>query len=103
MLQQLFDALSTALFAKFTSVELFEKSPDVCEEYFFLVSRVLKYCPGMLVVEGDQSRLTRIIQAGIAGLAVPHMDAQRGVLDFFEGLVSIAGNQLLLVCMLKFS
>lgn len=78
--------MSTSFFAQFTSLESFAERPDVVEEYFYLLSRVIQYCPGpLLAAEGVDT----FIQAGVTGLQLQHKDAQKGILSFFENLVDV--------------
>ena len=91
----MFDSLSSSLVSKFPAMEQLEQAPDVLEEYFYLCSRALKMCPTVLLRGSDCVRIVQVIQMGIQGLKIPHKDAQRAILDFFEVIVSIAGMNII--------
>ena len=91
----MFDALSIPIFSKYASLAGFENEPDVIEEYFFLASKVLKFCPMILFDGSDPSRLVRTIQGAIQVLSIAHKDSQRAALDFLENLISVTVPTLL--------
>eukprot|EP00607_Mallomonas_marina_P008849 CAMPEP_0182423906 /NCGR_PEP_ID=MMETSP1167-20130531/9990_1 /TAXON_ID=2988 /ORGANISM="Mallomonas Sp, Strain CCMP3275" /LENGTH=682 /DNA_ID=CAMNT_0024603253 /DNA_START=1101 /DNA_END=3149 /DNA_ORIENTATION=+ len=77
---------SDTFFSKFTSLSDFEQRPDVVEEYFYLLARVLQTVPEPLVTS-PQARV--LVQAGITGLRLNQREAQKGILFFFERVVSL--------------
>ena len=89
----MFDALSISIFSKYTSLAGFENEPDVIEEYFFLVSKILKLCPMILFDGSDSSRLVRTIQGAMQVLSIAHPNSQRAVLDFLENLIAVTAPE----------
>jgi len=87
ILFDMFNSLSSTVFALFQSLEDFRQRPDVAEEYFYLASRFLDYCPDTLV---HSPLLASVLRCGVVGLALEHREAQRGVLHCFERTVVVA-------------
>ena len=80
---------SSAFFQKCQTLKDFETFPDVVEEYFHLLARFLELCPKQLI---QSSQLPVLISAGLTGLQLHHKDATKGILNFFERLISVSGN-----------
>lgn len=80
--------LSTIFFSKFPTIEAYEHNPDVVEEYFFLMAKVMQHCPRSFVEEAAFS--TPVLQAAMIGLPLKHRGALKGVLSFFENFVRVA-------------
>jgi hypothetical protein len=80
----MFWELSQIFFSKCSTLELFEKKPDLVEEYFYLASCALQSFPEPMFLNPTS---TTIVQAGIVGLNLRHREAQKGILSFFESLV----------------
>ena len=80
---------SAAFFQKCQTLKDFENFPDVVEEYFHLLARFLELCPKQLV---HSSQLPVLVSAGLTGLQLHHKDATKGILNFFERLISVSGN-----------
>jgi len=74
--------LSNSVFKRFVNLEAFTSNPDVVEEYFYLLSRFIKYCPVKLFQGGEF--LGQALKCAVVGLQVHHRDANKGVLNFFE-------------------
>jgi hypothetical protein len=85
----MFDALSIPILSKYASLAGFENEPDVIEEYYYLVSKVLKFCPILFFEGSDSSRLVRTIQGAIQVLSIAHPLPQKAVLDFLENLIAV--------------
>lgn len=81
-------AFAGTVFGFLTTLEDFRSKPDVVEEFFYLASRFLDYCPDTLV--GNADLLANILRCGVVGLALEHREAQRGVLHCFERTVVVA-------------
>jgi transportin-3 len=82
MIPKLFEMVSQvsqACFALLQSPAHFAEHPDLVEEYFYLASRFLDYCPGSLL---SSPLLGHILQSASTGLRVEHREALRGVLHF---------------------
>ncbi|GMI37553.1 hypothetical protein TrRE_jg13068 [Triparma retinervis] len=75
-------SLSTSVFKRFVNIEAFTSNPDVVEEFFYLLSRFIKYCPNSLFQGGDF--LGQALKCAVVGLQVHHREANKGVLNFFE-------------------
>jgi len=87
ILFDMFNSLSSTVFTLFQSLDDFRHRPDVAEEYFYLASRFLDYCPDTLV---HSPLLASVLRCGRVGLALEHREAQRGVLHCFERTVVVA-------------
>merc|ERR1712216_218184 len=72
-------SVSQACFALLQSPAYFAEHPDLVEEYFYLASRFLDYCPGSPL---SSPLLGHILQSASTGLRVEHREALRGVLHF---------------------
>lgn len=75
-------SLSTSVFKRFVNIEAFTSNPDVVEEFFYLLSRFVEYCPVKLFQGGDF--LGQALKCAVVGLQVHHREANKGVLNFFE-------------------
>ena len=86
-------SITSTFFNNMRSLEQFEQSPDVVEEYFYLLAKSLQYVPLPFLqsIEGSKT----LIQAGVTGLKLKHKDAQKGILLFFERLIQLPSSQLL--------
>ena len=80
--------LSRIFFREFNSLEQFINKPDVVEEYYYFMVKVLNVCPGpMLANSADTATL---IGAGISGLELEHREAQKGIVSFFDEVLRIS-------------
>lgn len=92
-------SLDTCFFGVMNSLTDFENKPDLVEEYFYLLSRVLQYCPveyfefvfyqqNISEVEERNveapSRLVQHLHAALNGLNLRHKEAQKGILSFIQ-------------------
>jgi len=75
-LLQMLTSMSEAAFARLQSLEAFTAQPDMVEEYFFLVSRFLEYCPSLLLTS---PLIAQVVQCGMVGLQIDHRAAHAGV------------------------
>lgn len=87
---QMLSATAEIFFSKFGNMEVFRNNPEVVEEFFFLMAMCLKECPTLLFQSADSNRLGQFVTAGIYGLQLEHKKAQKGVLQFFRDLISVA-------------
>lgn len=94
ILYQVVWSISSAFFAKFTSLDNFTKNPDVVEEYFYLMNKSLKYFPRQLIISTESYSAigVTLLQAGIVGLKLEHKLAQKEILYFFESLIRVNDN-----------
>lgn len=88
LLYQLLWSMSETFFSICNSLPGFEAKPDLVEEYYFLVAKVLQYCPAPFVE--SESHAMSIIRAGLTGLVIPHREAQKGILLFFERFLQLS-------------
>lgn len=79
-------SISSSFFSRLSTVELFQQHPDLVEEYFYLMARMVQYFPG-LIYSDPASPLCAVANAGVAGLQLRHKEAQKGILQFFERLL----------------
>jgi len=79
------ESISAEIVARLRTLEEFTEHPDLVEEYFYLMARVLSYCPGPLL---RSELISSVVQFGIVGLQLKHREAQSGILSFFEELIS---------------
>ena len=79
--------LSTSTFKRLQTHEAFTNHPDVVEEYFFLIARVVNYCPRPLITS---DLLVEAMRCAVVGMLVQHPAAQEGVLKFLESSIGVA-------------
>lgn len=98
-------SLSATFFASFPTFDHFIQKPDVVEEYYYLLAKLLQYIPLPFLQEqastpgsadsghpssssgsggGGSNRVDTIVQAALSGLALDHREAQKGILSFLE-------------------
>lgn len=77
--------LSSAVFGALRTTNDFIAHPDVVEEFFFMIGRMVNYCPSPLV---QSSLLNSLLQCAAIGMKLHHRDANRGTLNFLENTVS---------------
>ncbi|KAJ8611016.1 hypothetical protein CTAYLR_007057 [Chrysophaeum taylorii] len=87
VLFEMLSAISSTVFSLLRALDDFRDRPDTVEEFFYLASRFLDYCPDELV---KSPLLASILRCGVVGLALEHREAQRGVLHCFERAVVVA-------------
>lgn len=90
VLYQMIWSMSRTFFKEMGTLERFIDFPDVVEEYYYLIVKVLKTCPGPLLSAPDDT--ASLIVAGITGLQLEHRNAQRGILCFFDELLRVAAT-----------
>jgi transportin-3 len=78
--------MAVKTFAVLTTFDDFTAHPDVVEEFFYLIERLIKSCPQAFMASG---MVPALLQAAIVGLPVQQREASRAVLDFVERLVSL--------------
>ena len=77
--------LSSVVFNALRTTNDFIAHPDVIEEFFFMIGRMVNYCPSPLV---QSSLLTSLLQCAAVGMKLHHRDANRGTLNFLENTFS---------------
>lgn len=90
-LSNIYIYLSKIFFEKFRTVDDFSRTPDVCEEYFFLSAKVFQYLPEVLLGADSETnqRLQTVVQAGLSGLKVHHRETVKGILTMFGEIINI--------------
>ena len=67
--------------------DAFAKDPDLVEDYFELLKRVMSKIPQMLM---QLPTLQQVIQCSLLGVCIEHKEAARSVLSFWENLLELA-------------
>jgi transportin-3 len=86
--QKLFNminALATASFAFLRNLDDLTRNPDVVEELFYLMGRMVSHCPDPLVTS---PLLQSLFQCAVVGMQLDHRDANKGTLNFLENTIS---------------
>lgn len=86
--QKLFEmisALATTAFSFLRSVDDLVAHPDVVEELFYLMGRMISYCPAPLVTS---PLLQALFQCATLGMQLDHREANKGTLTFLENTIS---------------
>ena len=78
-------AMAATSFAFLRSLDDLTRHPDVVEELFYLMGRMISHCPGPLVTS---PLLPSLFQCAAVGMGLDHRDANRGTLNFLENTVS---------------
>jgi len=84
----LFGMINSMALVSFTflkSLEDFTRHPDVVEELFYMMGRMITHCPAPLVTS---PLLRSIFQCAGVGMQLDHRDANKGTLNFIENTVS---------------
>ena len=85
---RLFDmigALAATSFSFLRNLEDLTAHPDVVEEFFYLMGRMMSHCPDPLV---KSPLLLSLFQCAVVGMQLDHRDANKGTLNFLENTVS---------------
>lgn len=77
--------MATASFEFLRTLEELTHHPDVVEELFYLMGRMITYCPDPLVTS---PLLQSLFQCAAVGMQVAHRDANKGTLNFLDNTVS---------------
>ena len=80
VLMNMIQRFSDIAFSRLTNLAAFTSQPDMVEEYFFLISRFLDYCPSQLL---QSTLLGSVIQCGAAGLQVGRLCSADGFPAWF--------------------
>lgn len=78
-------SLSSTAFSMLQELENFTNHPDIVEEYFYLVERVVNYIPGSLT---DRIMVSSLVRCATIGMQVDHKGANKGTLKFIASLLS---------------
>ena len=86
--QRLFDmvaAMATTVFSFLRTLEELTNHPDVVEEFFYLMGRMMTYCPDPVVTS---PLLLSLAQCAVVGMQLQHAGANKGTLKFLENTIS---------------
>lgn len=83
-LQEMVEHVIEVFFTHHSSLEMFEEHPDLVEEFYYLMARILQVIPILFL---DSSHAGHVISAAIVGLNLHHREAQKGILLFIQRLV----------------
>jgi transportin-3 len=76
--------LAQTAFGILTSLDQFVLHPDVVEELFYCMGRMMNYCSAPLMAS---PLLPSLFQCAVVGMQLDHRDANRGTLNFLEAAV----------------
>ena len=82
---EMINALATTSFTFLRDLNDLTAHPDVVEELFYLMGRMMSYCPDPLV---RSPLLQSLFQCAVVGMQLDHRDANKGTLNFLENTVS---------------
>ena len=86
--QRLFDmvaAMAEVTFSFLRSFDEMTNHPDVVEEFFYLMGRMMTHCPDQLV---SSPLLISLFQSASVGMRLDHHGANKGTLKFLETTIS---------------
>jgi transportin-3 len=86
--QRLFDmvaAMTNTVFSFLRNLTEFTNHPDVVEEFFYLMGRMVAYCPDPVM---KSPLLLPLFQGAVVGMQLDHPGASKGTLKFLETTVS---------------
>ncbi|KAL3920557.1 MAG: hypothetical protein SGILL_003204 [Bacillariaceae sp.] len=79
------NSMATVSFTFLRNLEDLTQHPDVVEELFYLMGRMISHCPEPLVMS---PLLISLFQCAVVGMQLDHRDANKGTLNFVENSVS---------------
>ena len=85
LLFEMISALATTSFSFLRSLDDLTLHPDVVEEFFYLMGRMMSHCPEPLV---RSPLLQSLFQCAVVGMQLDHRDANKGTLNFIENAIS---------------
>jgi transportin-3 len=79
------NAMATVSFSFLRNLDDLTQHPDVVEELFYLMGRMISHCPEPLVLS---PLLLPLFQCAVVGMQLDHRDANKGTLNFLENSIS---------------
>jgi transportin-3 len=76
--------LSATVFSFNQSLEDLTNHPDVAEEFFYLISRMISFCPDPIV---HSPLLESVTKCAAVGMQMDHYGANKGTLKFLETII----------------
>lgn len=89
-LYKMIQALCQTSFSFLPTLENLTNHPDVVEELFYCMGRMVKYCPEPLLnsCASVDDILSRLVQLTIVGMELDHKAANRGTFNFLQHFVA---------------
>jgi len=84
-LSAMVEAMARTSFSFLHTLDELTNHPDVVEEFFYLMGRVVSYCPDPLMMS---PLLLSLFQCAVVGMRLDHPGANGGTLKFLEATVS---------------
>jgi transportin-3 len=85
LLYEMVAAMATTAFSFLRTLEELTNHPDVVEEFFYLMGRMMSYCPDPLA---RSSLLQSLFQCAVVGMQLDHHGANKGTIKFLEHTIS---------------
>jgi transportin-3 len=79
------NAMASVSFSFLKSLDDFTRHPDVVEELFYMMGRMVTHCPIPLVMS---PLLRSLFQCAAVGMQLDHREANKGTLNFLENSIS---------------
>ena len=79
------NAMASVSFSFLNSLDDLTRHPDVVEELFYMMGRMITHCPTPLVTS---PLLHPLFQCAAVGMKLDHRDANKGTLNFLENSIS---------------
>jgi len=79
------NAMATVSFSFLTNLDALIRHPDVVEELFYMMGRMISHCPEPLVMS---PLLRSLFQCAVVGMQLDHREANKGTLNFIENSIS---------------
>lgn len=85
LLFDMVSAMAGTAFSFFRSVDDMTQHPDVVEELFYLMERMINHCPDQLI---KSTLLLSLFQCAVVSMRLDHHGANKGTLKFIEATIS---------------
>ena len=79
------NAMASVSFSFLNSLDDLTRHPDVVEELFYMMGRMVSYCPVPLITS---PLLHSLFQCATVGMQLDHRDANKGTLNFLENSIT---------------
>ncbi|CAB9521003.1 Transportin-3 [Seminavis robusta] len=84
-LLEMVSAMAQTSFSFLKTLDDLTHHPDVVEEFFYLMGRMVTFCPDPMVTS---TLLQPLLQCAAVGMQVAHRDANKGTLSFLDNTIS---------------
>jgi transportin-3 len=85
LLYDMVAAMATTAFSFLRTLEELTNHPDVVEEFFYLMGRMMSHCPDPLA---RSPLLQSLFQCAVVGMQLDHHGANKGTIKFLEHTIS---------------